>query len=33
MAHAEEECRVAGEHHGKQDDEVSMHQNYLIKCW
>lgn len=24
MEHPEDECRVAGEHHGKQDDEVSF---------
>lgn len=24
MEHAEDECRVGGEHHGKQDDEVEF---------
>lgn len=24
MEHPEDECRMVGEHHGKQDDEVSL---------
>ena len=29
MDHPEDDCRIEGEHHGKQDDEVSI--GYLTR--